>query len=65
MRLVIDKLIEESGLKKKHIAKQMEVSDDTLTNWIRGKTWPRLNQAVHLADLLGCKIDDLYERVDT
>jgi len=62
MKSVIGELIEQSGFKKKYIAKKMGVSDDTLTSWIKGKTWPRLNQAVALADLLDCDVNDLFER---
>ncbi|MDY0396751.1 helix-turn-helix transcriptional regulator [Virgibacillus halophilus] len=62
MKLVIGELIEKSGLKKKYICEQLQITRHTLKNWIEGKTFPRLDQAVQLADLLQCKVDDLYER---
>ncbi|GGJ85862.1 hypothetical protein GCM10007063_05390 [Lentibacillus kapialis] len=60
MELLIAKLIEDSGFKKRYIAKQIGVNENTLTNWINGKSFPRLDKAVHLADILNCDIKDLY-----
>lgn len=64
IKMTLSDLIKDSGLKKGHIAKQVGVSDDTLTNWIKGKTFPRLDQAVRLADVLGCEIKELYQKDD-
>lgn len=61
MKLVIGELIEKSGLKKKFICDQLQITRHTLKNWIEGNTFPRLDQAVQLAKLLKCKVDDLYE----
>jgi len=64
MRSLIGILIEQKGYKKKFVAEQMEVSANQLSNWITGKSFPTLNKAFKLADLLNCKVDDLYERVE-
>lgn len=64
MKLLIGELIEGKGLKKRYIAKKINVNENTLTNWINGRSYPRLDQAVELADLLECNINDLYERID-
>lgn len=64
MRLLIEELILESGLKKRYIAKQLKVNENTLTNWMKNRSLPRLDQAVQLADILNCKVDDLYETLD-
>lgn len=58
----LDELIRDSGLKKGYIAKELNVSKDTLTNWVKGKSCPALDKARLLADLLGCKIDDLISK---
>ena len=62
MQLVIDELIESSGLKHEFIAKKIGVSSRTLYSWRKGKTFPRLDKAVELADLLNVDITELYKR---
>lgn len=56
----LDELFEETGMKKKYAAKQLKVDATTISNWISGKSYPKLDRAVMLADLLGCHITDLY-----
>lgn len=62
MRLKIRELIHESGMTKRFVAKKIGVNENTLGNWMDGRSMPRLDQAVKLADLLNCKVDDLYTR---
>jgi transcriptional regulator with XRE-family HTH domain len=50
---------------KKHIAKQLEITPNQLSNWISGKSHPTIEKAFKLADFLGVKVDDLYERGDS
>lgn len=61
MRLKIEDKIEQSGYKKRYIAQKIGVNENTLTNWIMGRSWPRLDKAAKLAHLLECKVDDLFE----
>lgn len=61
IKLTIDERIKESGLKKIHVAKQVGVDPDTLRNWEQNKFIPKLDQAVKLAKVLGCKLEDLFE----
>ena len=57
----IKTLIEKSGLKKKYIAKKIGVVDNTMTNWVLGKTTPNIIQAQKLSRILGLKsIDELF-----
>jgi transcriptional regulator with XRE-family HTH domain len=56
--------IEQRGYMKKYIAKQLEITPTQLSNWISGKSSPTIEKAFKLADLLGVKVDDLYERSD-
>lgn len=63
IKLKVNQLIVEKGLVKKFVANKLEVSENTLRNWDAGKSFPRLDQAVKLADLLDCKITDLYDRI--
>lgn len=62
MRSKIGFWIEERGYMKKYIAKQLEITPTQLSNWISGKSSPTIEKAFKLADLLGVKVDDLYER---
>ena len=62
MKMLIDERIRESGYQKQYVAEKLGISKDTLTSWIKGKSYPKLNKAVELAELLGCKIDDLYTK---
>lgn len=56
--------IEERGYMKKYIAKQLDITPTQLSNWISGKSSPTIEKAFKLADLLGVKVDELYERSD-
>lgn len=58
----IERLIKESGLKKKFIAGKLEVSVPQLRNYETGKSLIPIDKGFTLADLLRCKVDDLYER---
>ncbi|RWR04126.1 helix-turn-helix transcriptional regulator [Siminovitchia fortis] len=53
-------LLRTSKYKREYIQKVLGVSANTLSNWCTGKTYPTLDKAYILADLLECKIDDLY-----
>lgn len=58
----IGQLIKQSPFKREYIMKKLGVSANTLSNWSTGKTLPSLDKAFQLADFLGVKVDDLYER---
>lgn len=55
----IGQKIEESGLRDDFIAKKIGVSKRTVYNLKRGLSYPTFEKAFILADLLGCKVDDL------
>ncbi|WP_099157253.1 helix-turn-helix transcriptional regulator [Virgibacillus ndiopensis] len=54
--------IEIRGYKKVWVAKQIGVSHVVLSRWINDVSIPSLVNCFKLADLLNCKVDDLYER---
>lgn len=62
IKLIIDRLIEERGLKHGYIAKKLNISERTLYKWRKGETLPRLDKAVELAELLGVKITNIFEK---
>ncbi len=61
MKCRLNEIIDEKGYKKKWIAAQLGVSADVLSRWINGRSMPSLEKAFALADILECKVDDLYE----
>ena len=62
MKSNIGKMIEDSGLKKSFIADKLGVSVKQLRNYEIGHSLIPIDKAYILADLLRCKVDDLYER---
>lgn len=58
----IGELLRVSKYRREYIIKELEISQNTLSNWVTSKTYPTIDKAYILADLLGVKVDDLYER---
>lgn len=54
--------VAKSGLSKKQIAKDLGVSNIVLSRWINGHSNPSLENALKLAEILNCKVDDLYKK---
>lgn len=62
MKSLIGELVQERGLKKQFVAEKLEVSREQVSRWVSGKSYPRLDKAFQLAELLAVKVDDLYKR---
>ena len=60
MRSNIGYWIDLRGYKRKHIAKELGVSQVVLSRWINNHSIPSLENAFKLARLLDCKVDDLF-----
>jgi putative transcriptional regulator len=58
---LIGHYIKQSPYDRYYICQYMEISQNTLSNWCTGKSYPPLPQLFKLANLLGVKISDLYE----
>jgi len=58
----IGELLRVSMYRREYIQQQLGITANTLSNWSTGKTYPTMDKAFRLADLLGVKVDDLYER---
>lgn len=56
----IEELVQNSGLKKSFIAEKLEVSVKQFRNYETGHSLIPIDKAFVLAELLGCKVDDLY-----
>ncbi|WP_373892766.1 helix-turn-helix transcriptional regulator [Virgibacillus sp. CBA3643] len=53
-------VIEEKGYKKKWVAQQIGVSQNVLSRWINDVSMPSIVSCFKLAELLECKVDDLF-----
>jgi DNA-binding Xre family transcriptional regulator len=62
MRLKINEMILNNGIKKGYIAKKLGINPVTLSKYISGERRIPLETAVELAEILNCKVDDLYEK---
>jgi putative transcriptional regulator len=62
LRSRIGDLLRVSKYRREYIIKQLDISQNTLSNWCVGKTFPTMDKAFILADLLEVKVDDLYDR---
>lgn len=59
----IELWIVKSGYKKKYVADRLGVSVVVLSRWINGHSKPSLENAFKLAEILNCKVDDLFKNV--
>ncbi|CUB59637.1 Helix-turn-helix [Bacillus subtilis] len=60
----IGELIQTRGLKGRWIAQQLKVTPSQVSNYIQGRSFPTVDKAFQLAEILDCKVDDLYEKVN-
>jgi len=60
MKLVIDEIIKEKGLKNGYVAKKVGVNVRTLYKWRNNESYPRLDKAIKLAGVLNVEVNDLY-----
>ena len=51
----------ELDKKQSDIYEKLKVTPQQFSNWVQGKSAPRLEMAFKLAKELGCKVDDLWE----
>ncbi|MGM7719448.1 helix-turn-helix transcriptional regulator [Metabacillus sp. Hm71] len=58
----LNELLDERGIKKRFIAKKLKVSPPTVTAWSNDTNFIPMDKAFEIADILGCKVDDLYKR---
>ena len=57
-------LLRTSKYRREFIQKELDISANTLSNWVAGKTYPTVDNAFKLAELLEVDVNDLYERMD-
>jgi len=57
----IGKVIDSKGLKQKWVAEQMSIAPTVLSRWVNNRGKPSVDKLFKLAEILDCKVDDLYE----
>ncbi|KRG13368.1 hypothetical protein ACA30_15840 [Virgibacillus soli] len=63
LRSNIGKLIEDRGLRKSFVAEKLGINYRQLRNYETGHSFIPMDKAFVLAELLGVKVDDLYEYI--
>lgn len=58
-------LIDKSDYTREDLRQRYKKTANTISNWCTGKSYPSAIELFDLADLLGVKVDDLYERIDS
>lgn len=56
----IGHVIDSKGLKHKWVAEQMGIDPTVLSRWVNDRGKPSVDKLFQLADILNCKVDDLY-----
>jgi putative transcriptional regulator len=59
----IGQLLRVSKYRREFIIQELDISKNTLSNWIAGNTYPTIDKAFQLADLLEVNVEELYERI--
>jgi putative transcriptional regulator len=61
LRSRIGELLRVSKYRREYIQNKLGITANTLSNWSTGKTYPTIDKAFLLAELLEVKLEDLYE----
>lgn len=59
----LGRILDIKGIKRKWVAEQLDVSQQTVSGWIKDKNYPPMDKAFKLARILDVKVDDLYEEI--
>ncbi|MFS0864144.1 helix-turn-helix transcriptional regulator [Fredinandcohnia sp. 179-A 10B2 NHS] len=62
MKCRLGEILDERGIKRKWVAEQIGVSQKQVSNWIACRSYPTVEKAFAIAELLGVKVDDLYKK---
>ncbi|MEZ0117808.1 UNVERIFIED_ORG: transcriptional regulator with XRE-family HTH domain [Heyndrickxia coagulans] len=57
-------LIEKSDYNRTYLKERYGKTANTISNWCTGKSFPSAPELFDLAELLGVKVDDLYDKID-
>jgi transcriptional regulator with XRE-family HTH domain len=54
--------LEKSGKKKIDIARDLGISQCTISDWVKCRTYPRMDKIESLAKIFGCEMSELVEK---
>lgn len=57
-------MIDRSDYTREDMMKIFNKSRNTISNWCTGKSYPSIPEAYVLAELLGVKVEELYEKLE-
>ncbi|MHB8280430.1 MAG: helix-turn-helix transcriptional regulator [Candidatus Humimicrobiaceae bacterium] len=60
MKNNLDSIIKSKGIKKIYLAKQLGVTNQTISNWLSGYSMPNLLMAKKLSAMLEVTIEDIF-----
>jgi len=59
-----DKLLEEKGITPYRVAKEIGISPVVFTDWKNGKSTPKLDKLIKIANYLGVTLEELIKEDD-
>ena len=57
---ILTKYMQEYGMNQSDIARSVNVSKQIVSDWLRGKKFPRVDKMQELANLFGVAVSDMY-----
>ncbi len=58
----LKKVLKEKRIKQKWLAERLGKSENTLTNWVQGKTNISVNDLYKISEILDCPVTQLLEK---
>ena len=59
---ILNEKLRERGVSQGKLARALDVTPMTVSQWVRGITYPNLLTACDIADYFGCALDELVDR---
>ncbi len=60
-KLILEKVLDSQGRRKKWLADELGVSSQTIWNWCRGDHNTTYDKVIQMAEVLGIAPEELYE----
>lgn len=64
IKLKLKEILEQRNITTYQLSKVTGIKIPTLENWVKSRSFPRLDNLVKIAQVLGTDITDLYEVID-
>lgn len=58
----IERQRKKNNITQSKLAQMLGVSQANISQWEKGEALPRADKLPQLAEILGCKIDDLFDK---